>query len=247
MTRSQVDVLVNSEMPTVKGFARQQHRSWPRISEAEFVSAGSDGLLRAAKRFDPSSGRPFAPYARRFILFAMRTLIARETGRPEAELEAMEKVSETDGNHDDLPPVDRGPLLGFDDTPKDATAVAIKRARIRVVRFAFAVLMQANRPLDPESLLLEREETEHATSTVNRAMSDVTPEQREAFRLRHIEDMSELEVAARLGISDRTVRRHLRRVEAAIRDALVRAGIETSESMGRVLFAVGEASDDGDD
>lgn len=244
MTLSAVEVLVNSEMHTVQLQAGVQHGWWPRIRKEDFVSAGNEGLVRAARRFDPARGHSFAAYALPFIRGEMRRLIARETGqKPDPELEAMEVVSEHAGEHQDLPPLERGPLPGFDDTPKQATAFAINQARMQVARMSMTLLMGASAPLDPEALLLDREASRHAIDTANRFLSDVPPEHREVFRLRHVHRLSELEVAARLGVSERTVRRYLRRVEAAIRDMLVRAGVEARENMARALFAVGELAD----
>lgn len=72
--------LVNAFLPAIARVARL-YRGVARVERAELLQEGVVGLLRAIRRFDPSLGTPFWPYATWWVRQAMQQLVA-ELGRP---------------------------------------------------------------------------------------------------------------------------------------------------------------------
>jgi RNA polymerase primary sigma factor len=70
--------LIEAFLPAISGIARL-YRSAPTIDRAELLQEGVVGLLRAARRFDPSLSTPFWAYAGWWVRQAMQQLVAELT------------------------------------------------------------------------------------------------------------------------------------------------------------------------
>jgi RNA polymerase primary sigma factor len=70
--------LIEAFLPAIASVARL-YRSVPTVERAELLQEGVVGLLRAIKRFDPSLGTPFWPYAAWWVRQAMQQLVSELT------------------------------------------------------------------------------------------------------------------------------------------------------------------------
>jgi RNA polymerase primary sigma factor len=70
--------LIEAFLPAIASVARL-YRSAPTVERAELLQEGVVGLLRAAKRFDPSLGTPFWAYAAWWVRQAMQQLVSELT------------------------------------------------------------------------------------------------------------------------------------------------------------------------
>lgn len=232
-TPAQVAVLVRSVEHIVKRYASKYHHQWPRISRDEFYSAGLEGVRRATEVYDDA--RRFPPLARRFIVWAMQECVRKATRPTDPMLAAVIDASLRDDGGEGPPHVP------FDGTFKDARAAQIARNRFRLQQWGLHALLSVDRPIDPEQLAVEREETEHAVTTMNRVIGALPREQRAVFEMHRIHDKQHTEVAAAVGISVSTVQRHLLRVEAALKEGLVAAGIESRARVAHAWSRIREA------
>jgi len=97
----------HSELPLVEAIAVQVLRSVGRMGELDdLVAAGREGLLAAARRFDPTRGVPFGAYANRRVRGAIIDSVRQQSSLPRrayerlAALEAAALVS--DGQADQV-------------------------------------------------------------------------------------------------------------------------------------------------
>ncbi len=70
--------LIEAFMPAITGIARM-YRSAPSVDRTELLQEGVVGLLRAARRFDPSLGIRFWAYAAWWVRQAMQQLVSELT------------------------------------------------------------------------------------------------------------------------------------------------------------------------
>jgi RNA polymerase sigma factor (sigma-70 family) len=70
--------LIEAFLPAIASVARL-YRTAPKVERAELLQEGVVGLLRATKRFDPSLGTPFWPYAAWWVRQAMQQLVSELT------------------------------------------------------------------------------------------------------------------------------------------------------------------------
>jgi RNA polymerase sigma factor (sigma-70 family) len=70
--------LVEAFLPAIAGVARL-YRNVPGVDRTELLQEGVVGLLRAAKRFDPSLGTPFWAYAAWWVRQSMQQLVSELT------------------------------------------------------------------------------------------------------------------------------------------------------------------------
>lgn len=78
MNKKERDTLITSNMGYVVTLARQYKSDI--LSTNDLVGEGSIGLMKAAKKFDPSRGKPFVTFAAPYIRKAIEDAIARLTG-----------------------------------------------------------------------------------------------------------------------------------------------------------------------
>lgn len=108
-------------------------------------------------------------------------------------------------------------LLGIDQPRAFLTTTAkrlmIDRARRQAVEHAYlsqlVVAAEASEgDCSPEQIL----EAVQALDEISAVLADVSPNAREAFLLHYLDDLAHAEVARRLGVSERMVRKYLARV-----------------------------------
>lgn len=239
-TQAELDVMVRSVMHLVEGYAERHARGWKQSYLKDLRAIGQEVAFQIARKFDPAVGAPFAAIIAKQVPYAMIKFLTREKRERDAMNEAMQRA-----HYESVAPPVRTSKPGWGATPKEMTAHAVREARLLAQRLAAAALVATDAPIDPQEILLEREEIQHAVDTMNRVLASFTSQQRDAFRLHHIQGVEQKEVAARLGVSERTVQRHLHRVEVGLREGLVEAGIESREHV-RAAWYVLTQSGEGD-
>jgi RNA polymerase sigma-B factor len=210
------DALLEEFMPLARSLARRYARSGAPSEELEHVAA--IGLLKAARRFDPDRGTPFGAFATPTITGEVRrhfrdTAWALHVPRALQELALRVNRLADELEHD----------TGRPPTPADIA----ERGRLRVdeVLEGREVLCSRNGvPLDapdedepglghadrlgaPDAGFRRVENAQ----TVQWLLSLLDPRDREIVRLRFWEDLTQAEIAGRLGVSQMQVSRRLQR------------------------------------
>jgi RNA polymerase sigma factor (sigma-70 family) len=118
----------------------------------------------------------------------------------------------------------------FDSTPAEARAHLVREQRLRVQRMAIlSVATQSE--VNPESLILEKHETERAVGAMNAALKDTKEAERKALIRTRVDGRTLQETADELGVSTKSVQRYIERAATRLRAALIEAGIENHESV----------------
>jgi RNA polymerase sigma-B factor len=204
--------------------ARRIARSYAHGQSVEDVTqAAALGLFKAVERFDPTRGRTIRTYAAAMMAGEARRWLRDNAwavrvprGLQEAALsvrDATEDLTTRLGRQPTLPEVAEHTGLELD---------AILEARL-AMRAQDAVSLDAPRPgtaddddarrlhdvLGGDDPALQRRMT---WATVDRALSALPERDRVLLRLRYEEDLTQTEIASRLGTTQMTVSRRLRRV-----------------------------------
>jgi RNA polymerase sigma-B factor len=212
------EALVRQFMPLVRSLARRYDRSSEPFED--LLQVASVGLLKALNRFDPSRGHNFASYGVPTILGEMRRYF-RDCGWsvhvPRGDQEralkvrdAQEVLSNEQGH---APTVNQlSQYLEID------TEQVIEG--LQAIHAYEALPLDAPRPgSDDDSMSYgetlgdddERYELVELDATLVVALEHIAPRERAMLRMRFVDDLTQTEIAARLGISQMQVSRLLRR------------------------------------
>ncbi|MEE9386583.1 MAG: sigma-70 family RNA polymerase sigma factor [Nannocystaceae bacterium] len=200
---------VERAAPRVKQIAHAVHRSLWHIPLEELRSAGYEGLVHAALRYDPDSGVPFAAFAYYRIRGAMidygrrSTPGSRSVARAQRSLAAQQSIlEEAQELHSDQHLTLRDRVAQARQVVARATAVAL------LARTTDAdPETTAARDEDPESSVISTE-TRHRLHTAVAAMDSVEQDMIHAI---YVDGKNMHEYARELGVNASTVsRRHAR-------------------------------------
>lgn len=223
-TKAERDALVREHLAIVGYLVNEIARKAPHVSRDELASAGSLGLVLAAKSFDPAQGVPFGAFARRRILGAIADEMrsadwATRTARRRIRetLTVQESLQSTLGR---APSVDEiAESLGVD---RKTASEALTGANHSVASIDDSISdVVAADAVSPEEAVLETERTRYVTAAVRSL-----PE-----RMRHIveqvyfHDKTVGELAVELGLTHSAVSQQ--RTEAI---RLMRVGLEEQYS-----------------
>ena len=90
---------IAASLPLTRIIARRLASRLPKsVAVDDLASAGAIGLIKAADRFDPDRGRPFAAYAKHRILGEMLDFLRAEDPLSRTERRARRKFSEAPGS-----------------------------------------------------------------------------------------------------------------------------------------------------
>jgi RNA polymerase sigma-B factor len=212
------EILVQQYMPLARGLARRYGRSSEPFED--LLQVASLGLLKALDRYDADRGHPFASFAVPTILGEMRRYF-RDSGwavhvprgaqeRALKVREAQERLANRNGR---APTVNQ--LAEYLELDIEEVIDALQAAR------AYDTLsLDAPRPsVDGEVVAYgeslgcddERYELVELDATIASVLGDVPPRERLILHMRFVEDLTQTEIAERLGISQMQVSRLLRR------------------------------------
>lgn len=200
---------VEGYAPRVIAIALKVHGLLPHIEVEELQSLGNEGLVEAARRYDPELGVPFGAFAHLRIRGAMldgarrHQRAGRQAARALRRLEASQALLEqaaASGQAREL------------STLKDRVAAARKL----VERTSAAAMMSHLRPVEPDQVGTEAEAERRLLSAdlrarLDRSMKSLPPEDRRLIEAIYMEDRTMGAVADEFGLNKSTVsRRHNR-------------------------------------
>jgi RNA polymerase sigma-B factor len=224
------EALVQRFMPLARNLARRYDRSSEPFED--LLQVASVGLLKALNRFDPDRGCSFPSFAVPTILGEMRRYF-RDCGwsvhMPRGDQERALKVREAQetltAEHGRAPTVNR--LSVYLELDQEQVIDALQAGQ------AYDTLsLDAPRPGAEDDAMSygdsigeddERYELVELDATVVAALKHIPARERAMLRMRFVEDLTQTEIAQRVGISQMQVSRLLRRsldqLRALTRDA----------------------------
>jgi RNA polymerase sigma-B factor len=205
-------------MPLARRLARRYERSSEPFED--LLQVASLGLLKALDRFDPSRGHPFSSFAVPTILGEMRRYF-RDSGWsvhvPRGEQERALKVRDAQesfaNEHGHAPTVNQ--LAEYLEVATDDVIEALQ-----AIQAYEALSLDAPRPgADGDAMTYgeaignedERYELVELDATVTAVLERIPKRERMILRMRFVEDLTQTEIAARVGVSQMQVSRLLRR------------------------------------
>jgi RNA polymerase sigma-B factor len=207
--------LVGRHLPLVRSLARRYAGRGEGLDD--LVQVASLGLVAAARRYDPARGVPFVAYAVPTIDGELRRYLRDRCSsvrvpRREQECAAALRRAATDAAQR------LGREASLDETA-DAAGISRERARDAIA----ATLAPA--PLTALELRPSPDAEAEIESCEQRALVDelleaLDPDERAVIRLRFAGDLSQSEIAQRLGTSQSSVSRLLTAALAKLRDSL---------------------------
>jgi RNA polymerase sigma-B factor len=226
------DELVERYLPLVRHLARRYARGLEPLED--LVQVGSIGLLHAIDRYDPDSGTAFSSFAVPTILGEIRRHFRDRTWSVRVPRSLKELASEG-----------REAATAFEHregrAPTAAELAELLGADIeRVLEARLAAAAQYPESLDrpwrseeedagtvQDRIGTDDSRLDEAEDAVSLSMltSCLTPRDRELLRLRFEEDLTQSDIAARVGLSQMHVSRLLRDALAKLEDQLEEPGV----------------------
>jgi RNA polymerase sigma-B factor len=206
--------------------ARQLARRYQRTNEPfdDLLQVASIGLVKAVDRFDPDRGIAFSSYAVPTILGELKRYF-RDTGWavhvPRGVQERVLKVDETISVLSGR--LGRSPSVGEIAQAMEVSVEAVLEAMDAANAYD-AISLEASTTGDDDgdnrlqSLGAEEERFEliECGVTINRTLQALPERDRLVLRLRFVDDMTQSEIADRIGVSQMQVSRILRRALARL-------------------------------
>jgi RNA polymerase sigma-B factor len=212
------EALVRRFMPLARSLARRYDRSSEPFED--LLQVASLGLLKALDRFDPSLGHPFASFAVPTILGEMRRhfrdagwSVHVPRGSQERALkvrDAQERLANVNGRAPTVSELAQYLELG--------TAEVIDA--LQAIQAYESLSLDAPRPGATDEATSygdamgeedSRYELVELDATVSAVLGRIPQREREILRMRFVEDLTQTEIAERVGISQMQVSRLLRR------------------------------------
>ena len=222
--------VVERVMPYVKRIAHGLARRSTDPVE-DLVQVGNIGLIKAVDKFNPMVGSSFKTYATYFITGEIRHYLRDKTAMIKAPRQMYElyyrinQVVQKLTEQLERTPTDVEIAEELACSAKEVTqAQDIERRRMPVSLDQFIVGEAGQETVYLEKLVDDRN-TEHTENHENRmllerALNLLKPELREVVEMTFYEDMSQTQIAERLGISQMQVSRRLRKALGLMQQAL---------------------------
>jgi len=213
-------------------FARGIALSFRTGSEAadDLVQVASLALVKAIDRFDPARGIPFRAFASPTINGELKRHFRDRVSPVRVPRSLYERIAEVDSAVSDLSAeLKRDPSVSEIADEIDTAEYEVLEA-IEAKQCRYPVSMETPaRPESDETAPAERIGAEDGTFeevednlTLRAAADDLSETDRQVLRLRFREDMTQSEIADRIGYSQMHVSRILRRSIDTMREALMR-------------------------
>lgn len=201
--------LVEQHLPRVHSLARALAYGVSHADLDELQSAGAEGLIEAALRYDPTSGTPFVAFAHYRIRGAMIDAARRAAPQVRRRNRALRALAATQAL---LEHAQRGQPNGEISDPRSLRERVEAAAQI-VAQTTAAVLLSRLGPADPEHVPAPDASAEdclehvQALDRLRRIVDGSDPEARALVAALYFEGVSMHEYAARIGVSVSTVSR----------------------------------------
>jgi RNA polymerase sigma-B factor len=212
------EALVRRYMPLTRGLARRYGRSSEPFED--LLQVASLGLLKALDRYDAERGFPFASFAVPTILGEMRRYFRDSgwavhvpRGAQERALKVRDAQERLANEHGRAPTVNQ--LAEFLEIDSDDVIDALQ-----AIQAYDTLSLDAPRPrADGEAVAYgdtvgeddARYELVELDATVTSVLGHIPPRERLILRMRFVEELTQTEIAERVGISQMQVSRLLRR------------------------------------
>ncbi len=212
------EALVRQYMPLARGLARRYGRSSEPFED--LLQVASLGLLKAINRYDGSRGHPFASFAVPTILGEMRRYFRDSgwavhvpRGAQERALKVRDAQERLANDRGRAPTVNQlAEYLEFD---VEDVIDALQAAHAYDTLSLDAPRPRADGEVVPYGATFgendERYELIELDATITAVLKHLPPRERLILRMRFVEDLTQTEIAARVGISQMQVSRLLRR------------------------------------
>jgi RNA polymerase sigma-B factor len=212
------EALLRRYMPLARGLARRYGRSSEPFED--LLQVASLGLLKALDRYDSERGHPFPSFAVPTILGEMRRYFRDSgwavhvpRGAQERALKVRDAQERLANEHGRAPTVNQ--LAQYLELDAEDVIDALQAIQ------AYETLsLDAPRPrADGEVVAYgdtvgqndERYELVELDATISAVLGHIPPREREILHMRFVEDLTQTEIAERVGISQMQVSRLLRR------------------------------------
>jgi RNA polymerase sigma-B factor len=212
------EALVRQYLPLTRGLARRYGRSSEPFED--LLQVASLGLLKALDRYDADRGHPFASFAVPTILGEMRRYFRDSgwavhvpRGAQERALKVRDAQERLSNQHGRAPTVNQ--LAQFLELDSEDVIDALQ-----AIQAYDTLSLDAPRPrADGEAVAYgdtvgeddERYELVELDATVSAVLGRIPARERLILRMRFVEDLTQTEIAERVGISQMQVSRLLRR------------------------------------
>lgn len=212
------DQLVERFMPLARSLARRYDRSSEPFED--LLQVASLGLLKALNRFDPERGHSFASFAIPTILGEMRRYfrdcgwaVHVPRGNQERALRVRDAQELFANEHGHAPTVSQ--LAQYLELPEEQVIDALL-----AIQAYESMSLDAPRPGAEDDALTygdavgdedARYELIELDATVVSVLDQLSSREREILRMRFVEDLTQTQIAARVGVSQMQVSRLLRR------------------------------------
>jgi RNA polymerase sigma factor for flagellar operon FliA len=215
-------------MPRVGALVRALAPMMPHVSEDELQSAGYEGLIEAAMRYDPSIGVPFASYAHFRVRGAMIDAARRAEPALRRRTRALAALQATQAL---LQHQDRA-MPGGDVVDPRSLRERVAAAAELVAQATAAVLLSRLGSTDPDELAAPDTDVEdrilrdEERAALARLLAESDTDERRMIEALYFEGRSMQDYARSLGVAKSTVSRQharlLERLSLAMRRALPR-------------------------
>ncbi len=212
------EALVQRFMPLARSLARRYARSSEPFED--LLQVASLGLIKALERFDPAKGHPFQSFAVPTILGEMRRYfrdsgwaIHIPRGTQERALKVRDAQERFANEHGRAPTVNQLAQYLELDTEEviDALQAIQSYETLSLDAPPPSAGDEAGSYADITGAIDEGYELVELDATVSAALEHIPARERLILRMRFVEDLSQTEIAARVGISQMQVSRLLRR------------------------------------
>jgi RNA polymerase sigma factor for flagellar operon FliA len=205
---------VERAAPKVRALARSLAPSTPHASLDELESAGLEGLVQAALRFDPTAGVPFRSFAHYRVRGAMIDAAREAAPAIRRRSRAMKLLHATQAL---LEQAQKRQPRAEDGDPR-SLAEKVQAAADLVARTTAAVIMSKLPPRAPDSVVAPDDDAEavllaaEERGLLGRVLQESEDEDRALIEAVYFRGLSMAEYAAQIGRNKSTVSRHHARV-----------------------------------
>lgn len=211
---SDLEALVVSYRPLADALARRY--SSPHHDDADLRQAACEGLVKAIRRFDPARGVPFTSFAVPTVLGEVRrhlrdtTWPAHVPRRVQERAQAVRKLTDAAASSGlrapTVPELAAQLECGEEDVVDALTAVAVRRT---VPIDGESDESESAAPADVMGVVDPGYDRVECLAALDVAFPKLAPDEQVAVRLRFAEDLSQRQIAARMGCSRSQVGRLL--------------------------------------
>lgn len=206
--------LISRYLPFARRLAGKYRNRWESADDLQQVA--SLGLLNAVLRFDPDNGTPFAAFASPTIHGELKRYFRDRVWMVRVPRDLQEEIIEVEHATDELTarlrrtptPTEIDELTGLGE---GAASRASAAKADRVPSSLDSTLDDGQTPLERFGSVDQNFESVENADLFRGAMSDLDTDARAVMRLRFVEDMTQSEIAERIGCSQMHISRVLRR------------------------------------